>query len=176
MSSGLAPVVTEEFHWLNPSLISWTCAVPPPQLNLLLLVSRQFIARLLDLFPCIAAGYTFCILCMYRWNPHMKHLLWTDTAECLIQREGVCTTVYCGIRAQEKLPLKAGESLRRNTKVNIFLTSFILVFSTQMLVNCIVPHTGCPSPLLFVISVPLAKWGSQRDSVIDEGRSLNGSF
>lgn len=46
----------------------------------LLPVSWQFIARLLVLFLSIAAGYTFCILYMYRWSPHMKHLLSTCTS------------------------------------------------------------------------------------------------
>lgn len=42
---------------------------PPPHLNPVLLVSRQFTGRLLDLFPCMAAGYTSCILCMLQMKP-----------------------------------------------------------------------------------------------------------
>lgn len=71
------PVVIKESQWFSPSFIFWAHAAPPPlHLNLLLLVSWHFIARLLVLFLSIAAGYTFCILCVYRY-PHMKHLLST---------------------------------------------------------------------------------------------------
>lgn len=78
------PLVSLLLLWRNFS--DWVpLSLAGPVLFLLLiwtfvlLVSRQFIARLLVLFLSIAAGYTFCILCMYRWNPHMKHLLLLDT-------------------------------------------------------------------------------------------------
>lgn len=47
---------------------------PPPHLNPVLLVSRQFTGRLLDLFPCMAAGYTSCILCMVQMKPTYPHI------------------------------------------------------------------------------------------------------
>lgn len=42
---------------------------PPPHLNPVLLVSRQFTGRLLDLFPFMAVGYTSCMLCMVQMKP-----------------------------------------------------------------------------------------------------------
>lgn len=83
----------------------------------LLRVSWHFIVRLLVLFLSVATGYTFCILCMYRWSPHIKHLLSTH-CKILHSTWGFClqrfTTWFHGYEPKKWL-LNPGELLRGKT-------------------------------------------------------------
>lgn len=156
------PVVMEEFHSFGKC--SCTVPPPPPHLNLSLLVSWQFIDRLLVLFLSIAVGYTFCILCMYRWNPHMKHLLSTHRGKNITIQRGEhfpqqFTMWFLGYVDKKSLgdwwiiESNVTHWCGSNTPVCCLDSSF---FVHSLLGK---PHSWCPSVLpLLLRTLPLARF------------------